>query len=63
MISGLTKHYVTSGMQKISSIYWFIIKIKQILESQDRKGHSYLAICIPKVTFSFPDTMYECAKN
>ena len=28
-----------------------------------KKPQPYLTICIPKVTFSFPDTMCEHAKN
>ena len=37
-------------------LFW--VEIKQILESQP-----YLTMCIPKVTFSFPDALYEHAKN
>ena len=43
MISGLTKScYIISSTQIISAIHWFILKIKQILKSQDLKGHSYI---------------------
>ena len=43
LISGLTKdYYITSSFQKISSIHQFIFEKKQILESQDLKGHSHI---------------------
>ena len=46
MISGLTKsYYVTSSMQKTSPIHQFIFEIKQLLESQDLKGHSHIWPC------------------
>ena len=46
MISGLTKnYYITSSMQKISSIHSPILEIKQILESQDLKSHIHIWPC------------------
>ena len=61
MISGLTKkYYIISSMQKISQIHRFILEIiKQILDSQDLKGHSHIlpSAYIPIVIFHFPDTM------
>ena len=55
MISSLTKnYYITSSMQKISSIQRFILETWQILESQDLKGHSHIRPCAyPKYFLAF----------
>ena len=45
MINGLTEHNsITSGMQKnqLNSSIYFWVEIKQILESQDLKGHNHI---------------------
>ena len=65
MISGLTKnYYITSGMQKISPIHRFTLKDKADFRVPGPKqSQPYLTMCIPKVIFSFPDTMYEYAKK
>ena len=61
MISGLTKnYYITSSVQKLSSIHRFILEIKQIFESQDLKGHSNMWPC---AYIKYLDTMYKHAKN
>ena len=64
MIIGLTKNYYTSSsMQKISSIHQFILDKADFKVSGPKRCQPYLSMCIPKVTFSFLDTMYEHGKK
>ena len=67
MINGLTENYsITSSMQKISSIHRFIFLSWDKSDfgvPGPKKLQPYLTICLPKITFSFPNTMYEHAKN
>ena len=50
-------------MQKISLIHRFILEIADFRVPGHKRSQPYLTICIAKVTFTFPDTMYEHAKN
>ena len=57
----LLHHFQHAKDQLNSSIYsWYKADFR---DPEPKKSQPHLTICIPNVTFRFPDAIYEHAKN